>query len=63
MDVGVAFADVPRAAATPGTAATPAASDLATLTERVQKLEAEVADMRRLLRRLKVDLANDVDAA
>ena len=60
MDVGVAFADVPRASATSGA---PAPQDFATLTERVLKLEAEVAELRRLLRRLKVDLANDVDAA
>ena len=38
--------------------------DLATLCERVQKLESEVADMRRQLRRLKADVANaDIDAA
>jgi hypothetical protein len=59
MDVGVAFAEVPHASATP--AATP---DLATLSERVQKLETEVADMRRMLRRLKADVASaDIDAA
>ena len=62
MDVGVAFTDAARAPSTAGTPATPAASDLATLAERVQKLEGEVAELRRLLRRLKVELAND-DAA
>ena len=60
MDVGVSFPDVARPSATPGT---PVPQDLAGLTERVQKLESEVAELRRLLRRLKVDLANDVDAA
>ena len=67
MDVGVAFADAARAPATPaapGTSATPAAPDLAALSERVRKLEAEVADMRRLLRRLRAEVAKpDTDAA
>jgi PilZ domain len=67
MDVGVAFADAARAPATPaapGTSATPAAPDLGALSERVQKLEAEVADMRRLLRRLRAEVAKpDTDAA
>jgi hypothetical protein len=65
MDVGVAFADVARAPATPAAAGTPgAAPDLAALTDRVQKLEAEIADMRRLLRRLRADVVSaDSDAA
>jgi hypothetical protein len=59
MDVGVSFTDARPA----GTSSTSATADLATLAERVQKLESEVAELRRVLRRLKVDLANDVDAA
>jgi hypothetical protein len=58
MDVGVAFIDSARAPATPG------ASDLTALSERVQKLEFEVAAMRRLLKRLRADVAGpDTDAA
>lgn len=60
MDVGVAFADAARAPASPSTSGPP---DVAALAERVQKLETEVAELRRLLRRLKIELANDVDAA
>ena len=67
MDVGVAFADGARinsTSAPPSAQATSAPPDLATLADRVQKLEAEVADMRRLLRRLKADVAGaDTDAA
>jgi hypothetical protein len=61
MDVGVTFADAARAPATPAppaSSATPAAPDMAALSGRVQKLEAEVAEMRRLLRRLKSEMAN-----
>lgn len=61
MDVGVAFADVAHGATTPAGSATP---DLATLSDRVQRLEAEVAEMRRLLRRLRAEVAGtDSDAA
>lgn len=60
MDVGVAFADAARTPASPSTSGPP---DVAALAERVQKLETEVAELRRLLRRLKIELANDVDAA
>ncbi|HEX6215150.1 MAG TPA: PilZ domain-containing protein [Vicinamibacterales bacterium] len=64
MDVGVTFPDVARAPATPATSTTAAAPDLAALTDRVQKLEAEVAEMRRLLRRLRADVTNaNTDAA
>ncbi len=57
MDVGVAFSDPARAAA-------PATSDLAALSERVQKLESEVAVMRRLLKRLRAEVAGpENDAA
>ena len=56
MDVGVAFADVARASATPDASGAP---DLANLSDRVQKLEAEVTEMRRLLRRLRADVDND----
>lgn len=59
MDVGVSFADLPQVPAAPG-----AAPDLAALTERVQKLEAEVAEMRRMLRRLKTEVTGtDTNAA
>jgi hypothetical protein len=58
MDVGVAFIDSARVPATRG------ASDLTALSERVQKLEFEVAAMRRLLKRLRADVAGpDTDAA
>ena len=62
MDVGVTFADVMHATpATPATAATP---DLAALSDRVQKLESEITNMRRMLRRLKAEVARaDTDAA
>jgi len=67
MDVGVVFPDLARAPATPttpGTSTTASAPDLAALTDRVQKLEAEVADMRRLLRRLRAEASNaNTDAA
>ncbi len=67
MDVGVAFADGARintTSAPPSAQATSATPDLATLADRVQKLEAEVADLRRLLRRLRADVAGaDTDAA
>jgi hypothetical protein len=62
MDVGVTFADVMQA--TPATPATAAAPDLVALSDRVQKLESEVTDMRRVLRRLKAEVARaDTDAA
>jgi hypothetical protein len=62
MDVGVTFTDVMHA--TPATSATAATPDLAALSDRVQKLESEVSDMRRMLRRLKAEVARaDTDAA
>ncbi|MGE0034216.1 MAG: PilZ domain-containing protein [Xanthobacteraceae bacterium] len=62
MDVGVTFADVMHA--TPATPATAATTDLAALSDRVQKLESEITNMRRMLRRLKAEVARaDTDAA
>ena len=40
----------------------PAGADVASLTERVQKLEAEIVSLRKMLKRLKSDIA-DSDAA
>jgi hypothetical protein len=60
MDLGVAFADVARAPATEEAVSL----DVATLAERMKKLESEVADLRRQLRRLKADvLSAENDAA
>jgi PilZ domain len=58
MEVGVSFIDVARAPAKSGPA------DAAELTDRVQRLESEVAALRRMLRRLKADVDGpDTDAA
>jgi hypothetical protein len=56
QEVGVAF---PAAAAEP-TEHGDASNDLAT---RVQRLEAEIATLKRMLKRLKADVESDVDAA
>jgi hypothetical protein len=51
-EVGVTFANDTRAPEKP------AAPDLASLTERVQKLEGEIAALRKMLKRLKADIAD-----
>jgi hypothetical protein len=56
QEVGVAF---PAAAAEP-TEHAGASTDLAA---RVQRLEAEIASLKRMLKRLKADVESDVDAA
>jgi hypothetical protein len=56
QEVGVAF---PAAAAEP-TEHGDASNDLAA---RVQRLEAEIATLKRMLKRLKADVESDVDAA
>ena len=55
-EVGVAFANDARSPEKP------AEADVAGLTERVQKLETEIASLRKMLKRLKSDIA-DPDAA
>ena len=55
-EVGVAFANDARAPEKP------AAADVTGLTERVQKLETEIVALRKMLKRLKSDIA-DPDAA
>ena len=54
-EVGVAFGDAARAPATP---VSPDATELA---ERVQKLEAEIVALRKMLKRLKGEMAGGAD--
>jgi hypothetical protein len=54
-ECGVAFAQPATAAADQG--------QQGELAERVQRLEAEVASLKRILKRLKADVEGDVDAA
>jgi hypothetical protein len=56
QEVGVAF---PEAGAEPAEQ-TGASADLAA---RVQRLEAEIASLKRMLKRLKADVESDIDAA
>ena len=58
MEVGVSFADAAREPANSGPA------DVAELTDRVRRLETDVAALRRMLKRLKADVDGpDIDAA
>ncbi len=57
-EVGVAFAEPASAPAKP------VPGDVADLAERVQKLESEIASLRRMVKRLKTDASGaDIDAA
>src|SRR5512144_900857 len=58
MELGVSFTDFARAPANSGPA------DVAELTDRVRRLETDVAALRRMLKRLKADVDGpDIDAA